>query len=70
MGVHAPRMEELAARKLRTRHPGLASEWDGQQQAQRLEKLLQRQQTQQGPERSHVLQTGRGSRLGLSQHGP
>ena len=69
MGVHAPRIEELAARKLRTRYPGLASEWDAQQQAQRLEKLLQ-QQTQQGPERSHVLQTGRGSRLGLSQHGP
>ena len=70
MGVHAPRIEELAERKLRTRHPGLASEWDAQQQAQRLEKLLQRQQTQQGPERSHVLQAGRGSRLGLSQHGP
>jgi hypothetical protein len=64
--VHAPRIEERAARKLRTRHPGLASEWDAQQQAQRLEKLLQ----QQGHERSHVLQTGRGSRLGLSQHGP
>ena len=70
MGVHAPRIEELAARKLRTRHPGLASEWDALQQAQRLEKLLQREQTQQLPDRSHVLQAGRGSRLGLSQHGP
>ena len=66
MGVHAPRIEELAARKLRTQHPALASEWDAQQQGQRLEKLLQ----QQGPERSHVLQAGRGARLGLSQHGP
>lgn len=71
MGVHAPRIEELAARKLRLQHPELASEWDALQQAQRLHQLQQRQKTeQQGLERSHVLQVGRGTRLGLSQYGP
>ncbi|MGK5078777.1 IncP plasmid survival protein KfrC family protein [Janthinobacterium sp. HLX7-2] len=71
MGVHAPRIEELAARKLRLQHPELASEWDALQQAQRLHQLLQRQRTeQQGFERGQVIQSGRSMRLGLSQHDP
>ena len=32
MGVHAPRIEELATRKLRAQQPELASEWDALQQ--------------------------------------
>lgn len=71
MGVHAPRIEELAARKLRAQQPELASEWDALQQAQRLHQLLLRQKAeQQGHERSQQLQFARGTRLGLSQHGP
>ena len=71
MGVHAPRIEELATRKLRAQQPELASEWDALQQAQRLHQLLLRQRAeQQGLERNHSLQSARGTRLGLSQHGP
>lgn len=71
MGVHAPRIEELATRKLRAQQPKLASEWDALQQAQRLHHLLLRQNAeQQGLDRSHSLQSARGTRLGLSQHGP
>lgn len=65
------RIEELATRTLRTRPPGLASEWDAQQQAQRLHELLQGQNAeQQGLRRSYLLQSAHGTRLGLSQHGP
>lgn len=71
MGVHAPRIEELASRKLRAQQPELASEWDALQQAQRLQQLLLRQKAeQQGHERSQQLQLARGTKLGLSQHGP
>lgn len=71
MGVHAPRIEELAARKLRAQQPELASEWDALQQAQRLHQLLLRQKAEQlGHERSPQLQLALGTRLGLSQHGP
>ncbi len=65
------RIEELATRTLRTRHPGLASEWDAQQQAQRLhEQLLGQNAEQQGLHRRYLLQSARCTRLGLSQHGP
>lgn len=65
------RIEELATRTLRTRHPGLASEWDAQQQAQRLHELqLGQNAEQQGLRRSYLLQSAHGTRLGLSQHGP
>ncbi|MCL6484364.1 MAG: hypothetical protein I4O49_09330 [Janthinobacterium lividum] len=71
MGVHAPRIEELAARKLRLQHPELASDWDALQQAQRLHQLLRCQRTEsQGFERGQVIQSGRGTRLNLSQHDP
>ena len=71
MGVHGPRIEELATRKLRAQQPELTSEWDALQQAQRLHQLLLRQKAeQQGLDRSHSLQSARGTRLGLSQHGP
>ena len=71
MGVHGARIEELATRKLRAQQPELAGDWDALQQAQRLHQLLLRQNAeQQGLERSHLLQSARGTRLGLSQHGP
>ena len=35
MGVHAPRIEELAARKLRAQEPELSTEWDETQVARR-----------------------------------
>lgn len=41
MGIHGPRVEELAERKLRAEQPELAHEWDDLQLAQRLD-LAQR----------------------------
>jgi hypothetical protein len=68
MGVHNPRIDELAIRKLRAQEPELASEWDDMQEAQRLHQAQQRKQTQ---EKKQVLEreqlSGSGLRLGLSQ---
>ena len=36
MGVHSPRIDELAIRKLRAQEPELAREWDDMQEAHRL----------------------------------
>ncbi|MEX3547651.1 MAG: IncP plasmid survival protein KfrC family protein [Burkholderia sp.] len=70
MGVHSPRIEELATRKLRAQEPELASDWDDMQEAQRRHQALQRKQEQekrQAQEREQREQLGRGMRLGLSQ---
>lgn len=73
MGVHSPRIEELAARKLRAQEPELASEWADMREAQRRHQALQRKEEQekkQSQERVHreqIKRTGRGLRLGLSQ---
>lgn len=70
MGVHGPRIEELATRKLRAQEPELASDWDDMQEAQRRCQALQRKQEQekrQAQEREQREQLGRGMRLGLSQ---
>ena len=47
MGVHNPRIDELAIRKLRAQEPELASEWDDRQEAQRLHQAMQRKQEQE-----------------------
>lgn len=49
MGLHCPRIEELAAHKLRFREPGMASEWVNMQEAQRRHQALLRQQDQKKP---------------------
>lgn len=71
MGVHGPRIEELATRKLRAQEPELAREWDEMREAQRRHVALMRKQGQekrQQLEREQKTQTvGRGLRLGLSQ---
>lgn len=59
MGVHGPRIEELATRKLRHQQPGLASEWDEMQEAQRLNLAHQRRE-QQERERRKTLAIGAG----------
>ena len=72
MGVHSPRIEELATRKLRAQEPDLSSEWDDMREAQRRHEALQRKEAQekkQVQERVHrekIERTGRGVRLGLS----
>lgn len=69
MGIHGPRIEELASRKLRAQEPGLASEWDELWEARRRHQALQRKQEQdekQALERGQRAQSGRGMHLGLS----
>ena len=68
MGVHNPRIDELAIRKLRTQEPKLASEWDDMREAQRLHQALQRKQEQEKKQALEHEQLNRGGlRLGLSQ---
>lgn len=43
MGLHSPKIEELAVRKLRGEQPELAEEWDDMQEAGRKHQLLMRQ---------------------------
>lgn len=62
MSVHWPRIEELAIRRLRHHDPGLASEWDELQEAQRLNQAHRRRQ-QKEKEQQEQQRTG----AGLSQ---
>ncbi|WP_017166879.1 IncP plasmid survival protein KfrC family protein [Xanthomonas phaseoli] len=47
MGVHAPRIEELATRKLRAEKPELAEGWDEMQEAARCHRDLMRKKEQE-----------------------
>lgn len=47
MGVHAPRIEELATRKLRAEQPELAEEWDEMREAARRHQALMRKKEQE-----------------------
>ena len=68
MGVHNPRIDELAIRKLRAQEPKLASEWDDMQEAQRLHQAMQRKQEQEKKQALEHEQLNRGGLpLGLSQ---
>ena len=67
MGIHNPRIDELAIRKLRAQEPELASEWDDMQEAQRLHQAMQRKQEQEKRQALEREQLSRGGlRLGLS----
>ncbi|WP_025984355.1 IncP plasmid survival protein KfrC family protein [Xanthomonas phaseoli] len=74
MGVHAPRIEELATRKLRAERPELAEEWDEMREAARRHQALMRKKEQERRQqlaRERAGEDGQGigrSRsLGLSQ---
>ncbi len=47
MGVHSPKLEELAERKLRKHDPTLAQEWDSSLEAHRKHLALRRKQDQE-----------------------
>lgn len=47
MGVHTPRIEELATRKLRAEQPELAEEWDEMREAARRHQALMRKKEQE-----------------------
>jgi hypothetical protein len=46
MGLHCPRIEELAAHKLHFKEPGIAADWVDMQEAQRRHQAVLRQQEQ------------------------
>ena len=46
MGLHSPRIEELAAHKLRFKEPDMAADWVSRQESQRRHQALLRQQEQ------------------------
>lgn len=60
MGMHSPRIEEMAARKLRAQNPELAESWDEMQEA------LRRHQAHSRKKEQDQKQT-QGHRMGLSQ---
>ena len=62
MGVHSPKLEELAERKLRRHDPTLAQEWDSSLEAHRKHQALQRKQ---GQEKKRFESVGVGLSLGL-----
>lgn len=70
MGIHGPRIEELATRKLRAKEPGLANDFDEMQEAQRRHQALLRKQEQEKKlkqQQDNQQQLGRGQRLSMSQ---
>ncbi len=69
MGIHGPRIEEMAARKVRSQEPKLASDWADMREAQRRHEAMLRQQEVekkrvQGQEEAAAI--ARGLRLGLA----
>lgn len=67
MGIHGPRIEELATRKLRAQMPELANDWDDMLEIQRQQQALQRKQERETNQALEREQRGAGMRLGLSQ---
>lgn len=70
MGLHGPRIEELAIRKLRDKHPQLTDAWGELREAQRLHHLHQRlieQHKRQALEKAQHLTQGGGHSLGLAR---
>lgn len=65
MGVHGPRLEELATRKLRAQEPGLARDWEDMCEARRLHQALLRRQEQ---EKRRDLEGERHEHLGRGIH--
>lgn len=65
MGVHGPKLEELATRKLRAKEPELADDWDHMQEAQRAHQALQRKKDQERRRQQQGQERG-GNSLGLN----
>lgn len=64
MAPHGPKLEELAARKLRFKEPSLASEWMDMRVAQRQHQELQRRKNEENKSREQ--KQGKSLSLGLS----
>lgn len=66
MGIHAPKIEELATRKMRAERPDLASDWDAMREAARRHQALTRKQEQERKQ-AQEQRLGRSQSLGLSR---
>jgi len=59
MGLHSPRIEEMATRKMRAEHPELASDWDAMREAMRRHELLVREQKHEQAQAQALERPGR-----------
>ncbi|EOW8879065.1 IncP plasmid survival protein KfrC family protein [Escherichia coli] len=64
MGVHSPRVEELATRKMRAENPELAADWDAMREAARRHQVMARQQEKER-EQKQTQERSRSQTLGL-----
>ncbi len=64
MGLHSPRVEELATRKMRAENPNLAADWDSMKQAERQHQTLMKKREQ---DREQTQEKSRGLSLGLNR---
>ena len=68
MGLHSPKVEELATRKMRAENPELASDWDAMREAARRHQALQRREEQERKQAQALEQRpGRSQSLGLTR---
>ena len=70
MGLHAPKVDELATRKMRIENPELASDWDAMREAARRHHALMRKQQQEKRQAQERERSGRSQGLGLSRTTP
>ena len=66
MGLHSPKIEELATRKMRAENPELAADWKAMREAARRHELLMRKQEQERKQSQAQERPGRSQSLGLS----
>jgi hypothetical protein len=66
MGVHGPKLEELATRKLRAKEPELVADWYDMQVAQRAHQTLQRKKNQERRQQRDQWQESGGHSLSLN----
>lgn len=66
MGIHAPKIEELATRKMRAENPELAADWDAMREATRKHQILMRQHEKERNQHKDR-ERSRSQALGLSQ---
>lgn len=67
MGLHSPKIEELATRKMRAENPELATDWDAMREAARRHQALQRREEQERKQAQALERPGRSQSLGLTR---
>lgn len=67
MGLHSPKVEEMATRKMRAENPELAADWDAMREAARRHQALMRREEQKRKESLALERPGRSQNLGLTR---